>query len=55
MGSPDSDEPTDAEVEGYEQAEATPGPSVSPSFALGVSNVLKTRHDTAKNSISNVR
>lgn len=31
------------------------GPDTSLSLSLLISNILKTRHDTAKNSISNVR
>jgi len=45
------------EVAGFSQPGASPsGPNPSAVLSFSsVSNILKTRHDTAKNSISNVR
>lgn len=41
-----------AEVAGFDQANGVP---TLPSFNCMVSNIMKTKHDTVKNSISNVR
>jgi hypothetical protein len=46
-----------AEVAGFDQAQtqpALPQPQVDRMFSM-ISNIMKTKHDTVKNSISNIR